>query len=49
MNGLFPTGWGGQMNVLNAMVQVCIDPWTIEAVDVEEDLDEAEVDCAKGG
>jgi hypothetical protein len=29
MNGLFRTGWGGQMNVLNAVVQMCIDPLTI--------------------
>jgi hypothetical protein len=49
MDGLFRTGWGGQVNVLNAVVQMCIDPWTIEAVAVEEDLGEAKVDCAKGG
>ncbi len=49
MDGLFRAGWGGQVNVLNAVVQMCIDPWTIEAVAVEEDLGEAKVDCAKGG
>jgi hypothetical protein len=49
MNGLFLTGWGGQVNVLNAVVQRFIDPWTIEAEAVEEDLGQAEVDCAKGG
>ena len=37
------------MNALNAVVQMCIDPLTIEAMAVEEDLGEAEVDCAKGG
>ena len=37
------------MNVRNAVLQMCIDPWKIEAVAVEEDLGEAEVDCAKGG
>ena len=49
MNGLFLTGWGGQVNVLNAVVQRFIDPWTIEAVAAEEALGGAEVDCAKGG
>lgn len=49
MNGLFRTGWDGRMNVLNAVVQMCIDPLRIEAEAVEEDLGEAEVDCADGG
>ena len=37
------------MNVLNAVVQMCIDPLTIEAVAVEEDQGEAEVNFADGG
>lgn len=37
------------MNVLNAVVQMCIVPLKIEAEAVEEDLGEAEVDCADEG
>ena len=49
MNGLFRTGRGDQVNVLNAVDQMCTDPLKIEAVAVEVDLGKAEADCGKGG